>query len=483
MRFVAQTTLIAVTILLIASLLPNPAVIAAETDSNTIIPELPNAQKPFVADKITIDKVWPGHRVGFFLMTADQRQYAAYYNADRQMTVAMRKLGDEQFTKFHPQTPRKEPPHGGSAPSATLGWDSHNSVTMALDRDGYIHLSGNMHGNNLTYFRSTEPYDISTLVLVEQMTGELEDRVTYPKFLTLPDGRLVFGYRHGGSGNGNNIYNVYDTDTKTWSRLLDTPLHDGQDKNNAYYLGPKVGPDGWFHMSWVWRQTPDCSTNHDLSYAKSPDLVNWYTAAGKEVELPITLETPGVIVDPIPPQGGIINGSGKVGFDHLGRAVLAYHKFDDDGNTQAYTARYEDNEWAIDKLTDWDHRWYFEGYGTLPGVDVRLGEVKPLGVDTGLMTLNYRHVKYGSGTWLLDEQLEKIGTVDLPRRFPPQVTKVTSKFPGMTRRISIDKNSSRTDNTKYVMAWESLGSRRDKPLNGPLPDPSKLTLYEIKYKD
>ncbi len=41
---------------------------------------------------------------------------------------------------------------------------------------------------------------------------------------------------------------------------------------------------------WVWRDTPDCATNHDLSYMKSPDLKNWYNAFGEKVELPATLD-------------------------------------------------------------------------------------------------------------------------------------------------------------------------------------------------
>ncbi len=35
---------------------------------------------------------------------------------------------------------------------------------------------------------------------------------------------------------------------------------------------PHLWHDNWYHVWWVWRDTPDCSTNHDLSYMKSPDL-------------------------------------------------------------------------------------------------------------------------------------------------------------------------------------------------------------------
>ena len=74
------------------------------------------------------------------------------------------------------------------------------------------------------------------------MTNELEDRVTYPRFFQDDQERLIFSYRHGGSGNGINLYNRYDTESKTWSRLIDTPLFDGGGQRNAYPAGPTRGP-------------------------------------------------------------------------------------------------------------------------------------------------------------------------------------------------------------------------------------------------
>ncbi len=41
--------------------------------------------------------------------------------------------------------------------------------------------------------------------------------------------------------------------------------------------GPVRGPDGLFHVVWVWRDTPDRATNHHLSYARSRDLQRWET--------------------------------------------------------------------------------------------------------------------------------------------------------------------------------------------------------------
>ena len=52
-----------------------------------------------------------------------------------------------------------------------VGWDSHNYVTMAVDRDGHLHVSGNMHCVQLIYFRTETPGDITTLKQLP-MTGQ-----------------------------------------------------------------------------------------------------------------------------------------------------------------------------------------------------------------------------------------------------------------------------------------------------------------------
>jgi hypothetical protein len=250
-----------------------------------------------VIDVIKIDKVWSGHPVTFSLLTHGDRQYIAYYNAERHMIVGQRELDKNNFA-LHEMQPTSRETAGGT--STVLGWDSHNSVTFGIDRDGYIHLAGNMHVNPITYFRSTKPNDISTLEQVMEMVGTNEKRCTYPHFMKTREGVLLFHYRDGGSGDGNEIYNVYSEETKKWSRMLDTPLTDGQSLMNAYQTQPTLMEDDWYHVFWVWRDTPDCATNHDLSYMKSPDLKTWYNAFGEKSGMPATLDNKSLIVDPIP---------------------------------------------------------------------------------------------------------------------------------------------------------------------------------------
>lgn len=443
---------------LIASL----PVVMAKVPASTAAPEaVEQRELAKVLDSLDIAPVWSAHPVGFTLLTKAPFQYVAYYDDKRQLTVAQRKL-DERTWSFH-----KLP--------ITTKWDSHNYVTMEVDDQGYLHLSGDMHCSPLNYFRSSKPHDASIFERIDKMTGELEKRTTYPQFTFGPEGELIFGYRDGGSGDGNQIFNVYDSKKRTWSRLLDKPLTDGEGLRNAYFHGPMRGPDGWFHLAWVWRETPDAATNHDLSYARSRDLRRWENAAGKPLALPIRLND-GATVDPVPPQGGMINGNSDIGFDHKKRVIISYHKHDSAGNTQPWNARLEDGEWNFHQVADWPVRWEFGGGGTI-GFGITLGAVTA--EPDGRLTQSWRHFKLGGGTWLLDPTtLKAVGKIDR-RSIPPALGKIEGSFPGLKVKTHGDSGKSDKPGVRYLLRWETLEANRDRPREGPLPAPSQLRLYAV----
>jgi hypothetical protein len=423
------------------------------------------AAEPKVETSLDITPVWSGHSVGFYLLTTGGKQFAAFYDAERNLTVASRALDVNPWTLT--RLPRK------------TGWDSHNYITMTADDEGYLHLSGDMHCVPLVYFRSAKPLDATTFEPIHKMTGEREKKVTYPHFLRGAKNELLFTYRDGSSGNGDQLFNLYDHATKTWKRLMDQPLTAGlgKDSVNAYFHGPVRGSDGFFHLCWVWRDHGGCETNHDLSYARSKDLVNWERSDGKPLALPITLKTT-EIVDPVPPKGGIINGNTKIGFDAQKRVVIGYHKYDAKGNTQIYNARLEEGGWKIYQTSDWDYRWDFSGGGSI-SFEVGLG---PVNVEAdGSLSQDYSNKKLGGGTWKLDEAtLKPVGSVKRPPQYPSALAKVESTFPEMQVRWCADAGSSSEQGVRYVLRWETLGPNRDRPREGPLPEPGMLRLYKLK---
>ncbi len=429
-----------------------------------------------VEQTLKIDSVWAGHPVGFCLYTTTTRQYIAYYNANRNMVVGQRNLDEENF-QLHVMPPTYRETSNGT--STVLGWDSHNFVTLGIDKEGFIHLSGNVHVHPLTYFRSTAPNDISTLEQVFEMVGTEEKRTTYPHFMLTKEGELLYHYRDGGSGNGNEIYNIYSTETKQWSRLLDEALTDGQGLMNAYQTQPTIMADGWYHMYWVWRDTPDCSTNHDLSYMKSPDLKSWFNAFDEPVDLPATFDQKHLIVDPIPVKGGIINLAAKLCLDENNKPVFVYHKYDPEGNIQLYIAHTKNGEWIYKQITDWDYRWEFSGNGSI-NVEVSIGSFNKR-LD-GFYEVSYGHIKYGSETLLLNDKFENSGNVIKPKSFASNL-EIEGGFPGLNIKTTGDIGKPNNTKERYVLKWETLKANRDRPYPKPWPNASQLYLYKLKKNE
>ncbi len=420
--------------------------------------------EPAILDMVPIEPVWSGHRVGFCLLTHKDHQFAAYYDADRRMTVAGRRLDRKEWTI--------------ARLDSTLGWDSHNYVTLAVDREGCLHVSGNMHVAPLVYYRSDKSLDVQSLRRVPAMTGQAESRVTYPQFFRTREGVLLYMYRDGNSGNGQRLINAYDEKTRTWTRYLDSPLLDGTSSSmNAYPAPIEQGSDGFFHLVWMWRETPDCRSNLHISYARSRDLKRWETAGGNSVPLPITPNNLDVVVDPTPPNSGMINISFGVGFDPSLRTVIHYHNYDNEGNSQIYLARWESDAWVIRQVSRWNHRWDFQGGGTI-SIDLAAGPVHRL--PDGRFVQSWSHLKYGSGTWLLDPQtLQVTDTIHLPPQYPSQLTKPGTAFPGIEVRWASDLAVLADRGCRYVLRWESLGSNRDRPRSGPLPEPAMLSVFSL----
>ncbi len=413
-----------------------------------------------VARTLDIAPVWAGHYTAFDLVTAGGFQFVAFYDADRQMTVASRRLEETHW-------------HFVRLPSR-VGWDSHNYLALAVDDEGLVHLSGNMHAVPLVYFRSRRPYDIASLERATPMVGPNETRATYPEFFRGPSGELIFAYRDGYSGNGNQIYNAWDGGRHAWHRLLDQPLTDGEGQRNAYLTGPTRGPDGWWHLAWVWRETGDAATNHDLSYARSRDLRHWEKSDGTPLALPITLAT-GEIVAPVPVHGGMINSNIRIGFDHHQRVVLSYHRFDANGYTPGYNARREPDGWRHVAASNWDYRWDFGGGGTLLG-ELRMTAVSPAA--DGTLQQGYWHAKKGTGVWRLDEAtLAPLGPPSAITSTLDAHDRAEGAFPGLVVRwVMRDAEPG----VRYALRWETLPANRDQARPKPWPEPSMLRLYELR---
>lgn len=225
------------------------------------------------------------------LASNDSIQFISYYDADGNVIIGKRKFTDTawQLTK----TPFK-----GNIR------DAHNSISIMLDGEGYLHIAWDHHNNSLHYARSKDPLTAAFQAMVS-MTGSEEKKVTYPEFYYLPGGDLLFFYRDGGSGNGNLVINRYSIKDRKWVRLHSN-LIDGESKRNAYWQAC-VDAKGYIHISWVWRESPDVASNHDMCYAVSKDGgISWQKSSGEKYRLPINAAN-AEVASVIPQNSELIN--------------------------------------------------------------------------------------------------------------------------------------------------------------------------------
>lgn len=415
-----------------------------------------------------VAKVWAGCPVGFAFEVHKGTCYLGYYQSDRSMTIARREKDASKWE--YKVLPTK------------IGWDSHNYIAMTFDADDILHVAGNMHAVPLIYFRADKPNDISSLKRISAMTGILEKNMTYPKFLTDDDNRLLFCYRDGGSGNGNTYWNRYDEKTKVWSRLMEKPIFDGQKLMNAYPCGPFKGEDGFYHLIWVWRDTPDCSTNHDLTYARSRDLVHWEDSVGKPISLPMTLAD-GERIASVPAGGGLLNSSIYISFDQKGRVIISYSQYDSNGVWEVWNARRETSGWRKVRASDWQVKWHFSGNGCIR-TEAQFSAVKMDAAGNLFQAWRDFNSKK-SGTWYLDSQtLERRDRPEFEiKPTAPQFSAKDKKEIGKRRhedpRMLGHQASVEMGESLWYFYWETLPINRDRPQIGGAPTPSSLMFFEF----
>lgn len=282
---------------------------------------------------------------------ADGSRVLAWVRADRTAVVA--KLTDGVWSDQTTITGLPGNPLSPDFPHLMEG-DGHNVLALARDGDGYLHIVGNQHNKALRYIRSTSPDDVTSWT-TGSMTGSLETSMTYPQFVTLLDGRLLFFYRDGGSGNGDTILNVYDPNTQVWTQV--GKVIDGRASSESPYL-QHVGVDrttGRVHLFWCFRPTTGgAGAAVDLSYAycDPADLTAWFRSDGTAYTLPITHATAEIILA-TPVNSGLINQGGAE-VDSTGRPHVAVTQFDGSGNLQI-VHMWHDGTWQSQQVTAWTH--------------------------------------------------------------------------------------------------------------------------------
>jgi hypothetical protein len=280
--------------------------------------------------------------------THGNSQYVAFYDASAHVVLAKRNLSDSRW-QIHPTQ------YQGKIE------DAHKTICIAVDGEGFLHMAWNHHVSPLQYCRSVAA---NSLELAAQlpMVADKEERVTYPEFYNLTNGNLLFLYRDGASGNGNLILNQYDVKAKKWTRLQDR-LIDGEGERNAYWQ-MTTDMKGAIHLSWVWRETPDVATNHDLCYAKSTDGgKSWQKSTGEKYQLPITAKSAEYVWRI--PQGSELINQTSMSTDADGKPFIATYWRPQGSTVPQYHLVYQgDAGWQVSQVTRRQTPFTLSGGGT-----------------------------------------------------------------------------------------------------------------------
>jgi hypothetical protein len=203
------------------------------------------------------------------ILTYKGYQYTVYYSLSRNVCIARRKMpvGDWEEVMLA---------YKNSAD------DAHNVITMGIcEKDGSIHLAYDHHNDNLHYCFSRTgsandpdnmPWKASTFGPTTSIMDKTVPNVTYPRFISMPNGNLLFECRFRWSGYGDSYLREYDGTTKKWT-LIGRYIQgeDVQPDACAYINGMTYDKLGRLHITWCWRDDFGGGSNHDFCYAYSED--------------------------------------------------------------------------------------------------------------------------------------------------------------------------------------------------------------------
>jgi hypothetical protein len=324
---------------------------------------------------------------------ASNYQFTAFYDTSRNLIIGRRALGSNTWQTFN----------SGISIASTEITDDHNVIALAVDSAGYMHVSWDMHNVTLNYGISTAPVTTPTLgsVTFNQQTaasaptlfpnaGGTTNEVTYPQFYRIPNSNnLLFTYRNGGagggSGNGNQYFDVYNPATHAWTNQL---VINGEQTNvNAYLNSLAYDSHNNLLMTWTWRATPNWQTNSNILFAQSPDNgTTWYRQGGTtQYALPILQNTTAggtaaqvaQVVKAIPQNSSFINQTSMTidGNDHPLVATYWAPNWNPatssgDPNRQYMLVYYDGSQWRTSQVS---HRT------SDTAIDTGGGDVRDLG--------------------------------------------------------------------------------------------------------
>ena len=289
-------------------------------------------------------------------------QYLVYWDENRQAHITRRNFSN----------------HGGWQNPinihAALGGDrleddSHNTIAVGIDNEGYIHVAGNHHSDPLNYAISNAPHSLSRFTnrpsMISSDARNSEGRVTYPTFFNTVDGELMFFYRNQTVSPSvfASYLNRWDQQSRQWRRVA--KLAQGRDLrfyHQRIAVDNTSGPNrGRIHIMAMWRNDAGSGSgvtnNEDLFHLYSDNAgESWfqYGAAGA-ASLPLSLgNVDDLIVNSRPhPNSRRFSNQSGLELDSNGNPHALVSMSDQAGSSSRYYFHiwYDGNSWITNRLT------------------------------------------------------------------------------------------------------------------------------------
>ncbi|WP_268887505.1 BNR-4 repeat-containing protein [Klebsiella pasteurii] len=237
--------------------------------------------------------------------------------------------------------PDLNPDGYGSVLKSPTKEDGHCVAVMGITKNGFILVAANHHGDPWRCVISENPHDISAWKRAPYATDSKV--VTYPRFVSYPDGTLQAFWREGSSGNG-----VYYGATFNDETMLFNPkvlLIDAQ-ASNPYEQRIVVDDAGTLHLCWGYRtDSQNADTNFGLFYAKSTDKGATFTSAdgSQQYALPLSGSNAEKIID-APAGSGYCNQNGAC-HDLENNYHTVIWQYDREGATQICHIWFDGTQW------------------------------------------------------------------------------------------------------------------------------------------
>lgn len=340
------------------------------------------------------------------ITTYKNTQFTAYYDGESNLVLAKRNL-------LHGVWKTNKTQYKGNTA------DAHNAISIAVDSKGILHISWDHHDTKLRYAMAKEPLSLELGDEIS-MTGIEEEKVSYPQFYNLSsNGNLLFLYRSGMSGRGVLVVNNFDSKTGKWSQLHQNLL-DGEGERNAYWQA-YIDNLGTIHLSWVWRETWDVSSNHDMAYARSKDGgLTWERSNGEKYQLPINAKT-SEYAWKIPQNSSLINQT-SITADAYGNPYIANY-WNEENTTQYQIVYLQEGIWKKENTAFRTSGFQLGGGGTKK-IPISRPEilVTPNKNPSSIIHLLFRDDKRGNKI--------SLATKDLAENVPWSIIDLTSKSVG-----------------------------------------------------